>query len=262
MVRPGVGFAAARRQQLLVEHVVGRLESSCKTLCAHQVIRITELGRPGTLWARYLSPPCAGAASWPSCGCTQFDTYAIRPCCVRNSSAFPQAWNVLGLCFTSQGDIRDGVRAYERATELNPKLKEAWVNMGQVGAAARVLWRSSTAYGIRAMGAPQQTRPGRLWGRRYHTANRSRGLNPRTPCPSPAQALKEEGRTKEAERALTRALALDPPDQPSVHVLRVLAQMRQQLGEHAAAVRLLERAVPLAQQKEEQVGRAEAAGSA
>ena len=44
-----------------------------------------------------------------------------------------QAWNVLGLCSTSQGDIRDGVKAYEKAVEANPKLKEAWVNMGQVG---------------------------------------------------------------------------------------------------------------------------------
>ena len=39
---------------------------------------------------------------------------------------------MLGLCSTSQGDIRDGVRAYEKAVELNPKLKEGWVNMGQV----------------------------------------------------------------------------------------------------------------------------------
>ncbi|PNH05026.1 Tetratricopeptide repeat protein 13 [Tetrabaena socialis] len=65
-------------------------------------------------------------------------------------------------------------------------------------------------------------------------------------------ALKEEGRTKEAERVLLRALTLDPPDQPSVHVLRVLAQMKQQKGEHAAAIKLLDRALPLAEAKDEQ----------
>lgn len=52
---------------------------------------------------------------------------------VRLDSGNAQAWNILGLCSTSQGDIREGVRAYERAVEINPRLKEAWINMGQVG---------------------------------------------------------------------------------------------------------------------------------
>jgi Tfp pilus assembly protein PilF len=43
-----------------------------------------------------------------------------------------QIYNVLGLCSTCQGDIRDGVAAYERAVQLKPDLKEAWLNMGQV----------------------------------------------------------------------------------------------------------------------------------
>ncbi len=42
-------------------------------------------------------------------------------------------WNVMGLCSTSQGDIRDGVAAYERAVQLKPDLKECWLNMAQVG---------------------------------------------------------------------------------------------------------------------------------
>jgi predicted TPR repeat methyltransferase len=46
------------------------------------------------------------------------------------------------------GDIREGCRAYEKALELVPEMKEAWLNLGQ--------------------------------------------------------ALKEEGRVKEAERALTQ----------------------------------------------------------
>ena len=73
------------------------------------------------------------------------------------------------------------------------------------------------------------------------------------PGTTPVQALKEEGRTKEAERVLLKALALDPPDQPAVHVLRVLAQMKQQKGEHAAAIKLLDRALPVAEARDEQV---------
>ena len=54
---------------------------------------------------------------------------------------------MLGLCSTSQGDIRDGARAYERAVELNPRLKEGWVNMGQVrrGGARRGAAQHGTA---------------------------------------------------------------------------------------------------------------------
>lgn len=44
----------------------------------------------------------------------------------------PQAWNLLGLCSVSQGDIRDGVAAYKKAVQLKPDLKEAWFNMAQV----------------------------------------------------------------------------------------------------------------------------------
>jgi cytochrome c-type biogenesis protein CcmH/NrfG len=63
-----------------------------------------------------------------------------------------QAWNYLGLGRVSMGDIRDGCRAYEKAIELLPEMKEAWLNLGQ--------------------------------------------------------ALKEEGRVKEAERALTKVRVL------------------------------------------------------
>lgn len=44
----------------------------------------------------------------------------------------PQMWNILGLCATSQGNIRQGVAAYEQAVKLKPELKEAWLNMAQV----------------------------------------------------------------------------------------------------------------------------------
>lgn len=42
-----------------------------------------------------------------------------------------QAWNYLGLCKVSMGDIREGCRAYEKAIELVPDMKEAWLNLGQ-----------------------------------------------------------------------------------------------------------------------------------
>ncbi|KAK9817859.1 hypothetical protein WJX72_003273 [[Myrmecia] bisecta] len=41
------------------------------------------------------------------------------------------AWNLLGLCRTSQGDIPAGLQAYEQAIKLNPKHREAWINMAQ-----------------------------------------------------------------------------------------------------------------------------------
>lgn len=63
-----------------------------------------------------------------------------------------QAWNYLGLGRVSMGDIREGCKAYEKAIELAPQMKEAWLNLGQ--------------------------------------------------------ALKEEGRVKEAERALTKVGAV------------------------------------------------------
>ena len=42
-----------------------------------------------------------------------------------------QAWNLLGLCQTSMGDIGDGIRAYQKAINLQPNHREAWVNMAQ-----------------------------------------------------------------------------------------------------------------------------------
>ena len=36
-------------------------------------------------------------------------------------------------CSTSQGNIGQGVHAYQKAVALDPGYKEAWFNMGQVG---------------------------------------------------------------------------------------------------------------------------------
>jgi tetratricopeptide (TPR) repeat protein len=41
------------------------------------------------------------------------------------------AWNVLGLCIMSQGDIMEGIAGYKKALELKPDLKDAWLNMAQ-----------------------------------------------------------------------------------------------------------------------------------
>ena len=44
------------------------------------------------------------------------------------------------------------------------------------------------------------------------------------------QALKEEGSTKESEVAFARVLALDEPGQPSLHAMRVIAQVSEWCG--------------------------------
>lgn len=40
-------------------------------------------------------------------------------------------WNFLGLARVSMGDIREGCKAYQRALDLAPELKEVWLNLGQ-----------------------------------------------------------------------------------------------------------------------------------
>ena len=65
------------------------------------------------------------------------------------------------------------------------------------------------------------------------------------------QALKEEGSVKEADRAFARSIALDTKEMPSLHAMRISAQMRQQKGEHGAAIRILDKAIAF--QKEDYV---------
>ncbi|KAL3144958.1 hypothetical protein ABBQ32_003464 [Trebouxia sp. C0010 RCD-2024] len=60
-----------------------------------------------------------------------------------------------------------------------------------------------------------------------------------------AQARKEYGHVAEAEAAFTKALSLDDPKNPGVHAIRVLAQMKQGLGDHWAAIRVLTKAIEL-----------------
>lgn len=49
----------------------------------------------------------------------------------------------------------------------------------------------------------------------------------------------------EAEAAFNKALSLDDPQNPGVHAIRVLAQMKQGLGDHWAAIRVLTKAIEL-----------------
>ena len=50
---------------------------------------------------------------------------------VKYQSKNLQAWNLLGLCQTSMGDIGDGIRAYQKVIDLQTDHREAWVNMAQ-----------------------------------------------------------------------------------------------------------------------------------
>jgi len=61
---------------------------------------------------------------------------------------------------------------------------------------------------------------------------------------TPTKALKEEGRTREAERTLTR-LITEPRQQGGLVAYRLLAQMRQGQGRHADAIRLCDKALAL-----------------
>jgi len=49
----------------------------------------------------------------------------------------------------------------------------------------------------------------------------------------------------EAEAAFNKALSLHDPQNPGVHAMRVLAQMKQGLGDHWAAIRVLSKAIDL-----------------
>ena len=53
------------------------------------------------------------------------------------------------------------------------------------------------------------------------------------------------GHVAEAEAAFKKALSLDDPQNPGVHAIRVLAQMKQGLGDHKAAIRVLTKAIDL-----------------
>lgn len=54
----------------------------------------------------------------------------------------------------------------------------------------------------------------------------------------------------EAEAAFGKALSLDDPHSPGVHAIRVLAQMKQGLGDHWAAIRVLTKAIELSNNPE------------
>lgn len=103
----------------------------------------------------------------------------------------PKAWNLLGLARTSMGDIREGVKAYERAVALRPDYREAWVNMGQ---ALKEEGRTREAEAA-------LTRVRRGWGVCVGVGG---GEGGGAAAVGSALLLGEEGRTWEAEAAPTR----------------------------------------------------------
>ncbi|GIL73738.1 hypothetical protein Vretifemale_3863 [Volvox reticuliferus] len=151
---------------------------------------------------------------------------------VDSVSSRAECWVEKGMIYQKMRDYRRACRDLQQAVKLDPTNSQAW----------NVLGLCSTSQGDIRDGV-----------RAYEKAVE---LNPRLKeaLVNMGQALKEEGRTAEAERALQKALSLDSPAQPSVHVLRVLAQMKQQKGEHVAAIKLLDRAIPVAEARDEQVG--------
>ena len=42
-----------------------------------------------------------------------------------------QAWNFLGMCQVSMGDLRQGAAMYERVLRSDPACLEAWVHLAQ-----------------------------------------------------------------------------------------------------------------------------------
>ncbi|CAD7702294.1 unnamed protein product, partial [Ostreobium quekettii] len=57
-----------------------------------------------------------------------------------------QAWNMMGLCCTSLGDIREGVDAYKAAIKLDPNFKEAYFNICQALKEAGFVKEAEDAY--------------------------------------------------------------------------------------------------------------------
>ncbi|GIL49345.1 hypothetical protein Vafri_5718 [Volvox africanus] len=148
-----------------------------------------------------------------------------------SASSRAECWVEKGMIYQKMRDYRRACRDLQQAVKLDPTNSQAW----------NVLGLCSTSQGDIRDGV-----------RAYEKAVE---LNPRLKeaWVNMGQALKEEGRTAEAERALQKALSLDSPAQPSVHVMRVLAQMKQQKGEHATAIKLLDRAISVAEARDEQV---------
>lgn len=53
------------------------------------------------------------------------------------------------------------------------------------------------------------------------------------------------GHVSEAEQAFSKGLSLSQPQAPPVHLMRVLAQMRQGLGDHWQAIQVLTKALEI-----------------
>lgn len=165
--------------------------------------------------------------------------------------------------------------AYEKAVGLKPDLKEAWFNMalalkeeGRIAEADRAF--SHVRAGLRGLaplrahvqgghapacfvkGVLEEGCVGCAGGVTLCTTVCVQRLEDK---PVPGLHWRVMGADCSAitsTRHGSQVLALDEPGSPNVHALRVMAQMRQQKGDHAGAVEILDKAIGYG--KEDQVG--------
>ncbi|DBA80252.1 hypothetical protein WJX79_002480 [Trebouxia sp. C0005] len=128
-----------------------------------------------------------------------------------------------GMTYQKMHDFARAVKDLKQAVKFQPKNLQAWnllglcqTSMGDIGD------------GIRAYQKVIDMQPD----------HREAWVNM-------AQARKELGHVTEAEAAFKKALSLDDPRSPGIHAMRVLAQMKQGLGDHWAAIRVLSKAIDL-----------------
>lgn len=126
-----------------------------------------------------------------------------------------------GMIYQKQRDYRRGCKELREAVKLDASNAQAWNLLGLCSTS-----QGDIRDGVEAYKKAVELKPDlkEAW------------INM-------AQALKEEGKVKDAERAFARVMALDQPDSPSVHALRMLGQMRQQRGDHLGAIKILDKAI-------------------
>ncbi|KAL3145349.1 hypothetical protein ABBQ38_001606 [Trebouxia sp. C0009 RCD-2024] len=128
-----------------------------------------------------------------------------------------------GMVYQKLHDFARAVKDLKQAVKYQPKNLQAWNLLGLCQTSM-----GDIQDGIRAYQRAIDLQP-----------------NHREAWVNMAQARKEYGHVAEAEAAFTKALSLDDPKNPGVHAIRVLAQMKQGLGDHWAAIRVLTKTIEL-----------------
>jgi len=168
----------------------------------------------------------------------------------------PGAWNSLGLCLTSIGELRGGAEAYRRAVALSPGMREAWANLaqclkewGRVAEADRAfaaverldvaLCRGGCGGGgaVAAAAAEEEVGEAEEQGEQQQQGRGGGGACAVAVVPRPF--LRGGGTS-----ASTASRQRHHP--PSIAPWRLHAHMRQLLGDHDGAAATLDRALALA----------------